>query len=234
MHLDDEQIQRLLHGELPAATQHGVREHLGGCARCRESVDHARRDEAEIFALLRQVDHTPPVVSAEAVAGRARVAGMAWGRWAAGILLFVGIAGAAYAAPGSPLRDWVRAAAAWIRTAAPPSQVSAPIEPPDARVAGVAAVPGREFVIAFESPEPGGEARVTLTAGTEITVRAPLGAARFTSAADRLTITNSGSGASYEIEIPRTAPRVEIRVAGKRVFLKEGSRIGKLLIPLSP
>jgi hypothetical protein len=234
MHLDDEQIQRLLHGELPAAAQHGVREHLGGCARCRESVDNARRDEGEIFALLRQVDHPPPMVSAEAVARRARIAGIAWGRWAAGILLFVGIAGAVYAAPGSPLRDWVRSAAAWIRTSEPPIQVSAPTESPDARVAGIAAVPGREFVIVFESPEPGGEARITITAGMEITVRAPVGAASFTSAADRLIIANSSSGASYQIEIPRTAPRVEIQVAGKRVFLKEGSRIGKLLIPLSP
>jgi hypothetical protein len=242
MHLDDEQIQRLLHRELTAAAQHGFREHLAGCAQCRDRLDNARRDEAEIFALFRQVDHPPPTVSAEAVAERARMAGIAWGRWAAGILLFVGIAGAAYAAPGSPLRDWVRSAAAWIRLSEPPSQVPTRAVSPHADVAGIAAVPGRKFVIAFESPEPGGEARVTLTTGTEITVRAPMGAASFTSAADRLLIDNEGAGSRFEIEIPRAAPWVEIQLAGKRIFLKQGPRVvtpssaeteGNYSIPLS-
>ncbi len=76
-----------------------------------------------------------------------------------------------------------------------------------------------------------------------MTVRAPIGAASFTSAADRLVITNSGSGATFEIEIPRKAPRVEIRVAGHRIFLKDGSRVlteslaengNRYLLPLSP
>jgi hypothetical protein len=225
MHLDQEHIERLLHGELPAAARQGMREHLAGCDRCRERLDSARRDEAEIFALFRQVDHPPPTVSAEAVADRARSAGLVWGRWAAGILMVVGLAGAAYAAPGSPLRDWVRSAAAWIGVSEPSRREPMLTEPPAARVAGISAQPGPEFVIDFKAPEPGGEAHVSLTTGTEVTVRAPVGAASFTSAAARLVIDNSSSGATYEIEIPRTARRVEIRVAGKRLFLKEGLRV---------
>jgi Putative zinc-finger len=225
MHLDQEHIERLLHGELPPVAREELREHLAGCGLCRERLNGAERDETEIFALFRHMDYPPPIVSAEAVAARARSSGLVWRRWAAGVVLFVGLAGAAYATPGSPLREWVNSAAAWIagldRQAPPAPRVPAP----DSGVAGVAAPPGRSFIIAFESPEAGGRVRVALTEGDEVTVRAPSGAAGFTSAADRLLIDSGNTGATYQIEIPRAAPRVEIRVGGNRIFLKEGSRV---------
>jgi hypothetical protein len=242
MHLDEDQIQRLLHSELPPRAGQSARDHLAECNECRDRLVEAQRDEGEIFALLRRVDHAVPAVDPEKVAARARGVGAAWGRWAAGILLFLGVAGAVYALPGSPLRDWVRSVVAWIGDSDEPPQVPAQVQAPDGGVAGIAAIPGRRFVIAFESPVPGGQAQVSLTEGEEVTVRAPIGAASFTSAADGLVITNSGSGATFKIEIPRTAPRVEIRVAGNRIFLKEGSRVlteslaengNRYLIPLS-
>ncbi len=241
MHLDQEQVERLMHGE-PVADQQSVRRHLASCTECRERLDAAGRDEAEIFALLRQLDHRPPVIAAEIVLARARSIKPAWGQWAAGILLLAGAAGVAYAVPGSPLRDWARSVAAWIGSSersspVPPAQTTDPV------VAGIAAVPGREFVIVFKSPNSEGHARVSLTDRAEVTVRGPLGAASYTSDADRLVIDNQGSGATFEIEIPRTAPRVEIRVAGNRVFLKDRSRVvtkataepgGDYLLPLKP
>ena len=51
-----------------------------------------------------------------------------------------------------------------------------------------------------------------------------------------------GSSATFEIQIPRAAPRVEILVGGTRLFLKEGSRVtvegtadaqGPFVLPLS-
>ena len=227
---------------LPGAGR-GAREHLAECNQCRQRLVDAQRDEGEIFALLRQVDHAVPAVKAETVVARARGVGAVWGRWAAGILLFLGVAGAAYALPGSPLRDWVRSVVASFGAPDQPPPAPARVQAPDEGIAGIAAIPGRQFVIAFESSEPGGFARVSLTEGEEVTIRAPIGAASFTSAADRLVITNSGSGATFEIEIPRKAPRVEIRVAGHRIFLKDGSRVlteslaengNRYLLPLSP
>jgi hypothetical protein len=54
-------------------------------------------------------------------------------------------------------------------------------------------------------------------------------------------IDNSGSPATFEVEIPRGAARVEIAVAGKRIFLKEGPRLtaegsgeAGYLLPLVP
>jgi hypothetical protein len=225
MHLDEEKLQRLLHGELSDAARRDAGDHLAACSECRECLVVARRDEGEIFSLLRQVDHPVPAVQVEALAARARGVGLVWGRWAAGLLLVLGAAGAAYAMPGSPIRQWIRSAAAWISRDDRVSPAPRQAETPHGRAAGIAAVPGRNYLIAFQSPDLGGQARVSLTDGGEVTVRAPSGAARFTSAADRLLIDNHSSGATFEIEIPRAAPRVEIRVAGIRVFLKEGSRV---------
>jgi hypothetical protein len=243
MHLDEEQLERLLHGELSAGASRDAGDHLAACNECRERLVVAERDEGEIFALLRQVDHPLPAVHPEAVAARARGVGLVWGRWAAGILLVLGAAGAAYAVPGSPIRQWIRSAAVWISRGDRVSPAPRQAETRPALAGGIAAVPGRNYVIAFRSPEPGGQARVSLTDGAEVTVRAPSGAARFTSAADRLLIDNQGSGATFEIQIPRSAQRVEIRIAGKRIFLKQGERVaaphsadleGKYVIGLSP
>lgn len=243
MHLDEEQLQRLLHGELTADVGLETRNHVAQCGECRERLVNAERDERETFALLRQVDHPLPVVDAAVLAARARGIGLVWGRWAAGILLFLGAAGAAYALPGSPVREWIRSAAAWIAPEDRASPAPRQAETSTARAAGIAAAPGKNYVIVFLSHDSAGQARVSLTDGAEVTVRAPSGAARFTSAADRLLIDSRGSGAVFEIGIPRTAPRLEIRVAGKRVFLKQGERVaaphaadveGRYVIDLSP
>jgi len=242
MHLDEEQLQRLLHRQLPSRASRSVRDHLAECADCRERLVTAERDDSAVFALLREVDHTVPVVDPEALVARLGWTNLGWGRWAAGLLLLVGIAGAVYALPGSPVRQWFRSAVLQIGGSEPPAS-STRAEASTLPVAGFAAVPGPRFVIAFESPESGGHARVSLTDGKHVTVRAPNGAARFTSAANRMGIANAGTGATFEIEIPRTARRVEIRVAGASIFLKDGSRVtsdrpatteGDYLIPLSP
>ena len=72
---------------------------------------------------------------------------------------------------------------------------------------------------------------------------APSGAAMFGSEAGRLRVANHDSTATFEVEIPRDARRVEIRVAGRQIFLKEGARVTAegssdrhevYLLPLSP
>jgi hypothetical protein len=83
---------------------------------------------------------------------------------------------------------------------------------------------------------------VWLTDSAQVVVRAPGGAATFSSDADRLVIDNRGGTGTFEIQIPRTAPRVEILVDQIRRFLKEADRItanelpgaqGLYAIPLS-
>jgi anti-sigma factor RsiW len=214
MHLDVEQLQRLLDHELRPPEDEAIREHLAQCAACRARVAEEERAEAEFHAQLRQLDHAPPRISAAQIAARARAPGFGRLRWAAAVVLALGLAGAAYAAPGSPLRGWVRAALTWVRGE----------ERGGGNVAGVAVVPGQSLVIAFASRQPSAEVQVILTDGPEVVVRAPLGAATFTSDVERLVIHSSGDarGVVFEIEIPRAAPHVEIQVQEQRRFLKQG------------
>ena len=240
-HLDEGQVQRLLHRELiPAETS--AREHLAVCADCRGRVAAAEREEHEVDALLHQVDHPPPRIDANTVATKARAQGFRLRPWAAGILLMLGLAGAAYAAPGSPLPAWVKAVVERVSGRSESAAAPAPAQVPNPGFAGIAVTPGGELVLLFTSTQSEGQVQVSLTDGAEAVVRAVNGAATFTADVDRLVIDNQGSSASFEIEIPRTAPRVEIRVGGVRVFLKEGSRItlngsaerrGPYLLPLT-
>lgn len=174
--------------------------------------------------LLRHLDHAVPRISADDVAARARVEGTRIRlRWAAGFVLAAALAGTAYAVPGSPLRGWFSTLAERFREEAVPNTDSALV--PVAPMAGVAIVPGPALVIEFTDLQQQGQARVTLTDGDQVQVRAPSGAATFSSDPERLVIDNRGSTAEFEIEFPRGASWIEIRVAGARVLLKERNRV---------
>lgn len=174
--------------------------------------------------LLRHLDHVPPRITADDVAARARAEGTRIRlRWAAGLVLAAVLAGTAYAAPGSPLRGWLSTLAERFRAEAVPNADSALVAA--VSMAGVAIVPGPALVIEFTQPQEQGEAKVTLTDGDQVQVRAPSGAATFSSDPERLVIDNRGSTAEFEIELPRGAVRIEIRVAGAAVLLKERDRV---------
>jgi hypothetical protein len=244
MHLDEEQVQRVLHGELPPPLEAAVHGHLATCSECRRRVGEAEREELEVAALLRHVDHPTPRVDAETVIADAGAHGVRWGRRAAGVLVALGLAGLSYALPGSPVPALVSTAVNWVdrlaaRPAPPPPPSPAEVEPAEA---GIAMTPGPELVILFTSARAEGSVRVSLTDDTQVVVRAPAGAARFTSLTDRLVIENAGPPAEFEIRIPRDARRVEIRVDGRRILLKERARIaadrpaepaGHYLLPLT-
>jgi hypothetical protein len=156
--------------------------------------------------------------------------GFRWGRWAAGVIVALGLGGASYALPGSPIPSLVRAVVQWAgglsdrpRPTSAPATESAPAPVPAPSVAGIAVPVGRDLIIVFTSAL--GQARVSLTDGAEVVVRAPAGAATFTAHVDRLVIENAGAGTVFDIGIPRGAPRIEIRVEERCLFLKDGHRI---------
>ena len=241
MHLDEEQIQRLLHAELAPAPEASARDHLAMCAECRSRLSAAERDETWVLDQLRRLDHPPPRVHVAAITASRRARGVRWGRWAAGILVALGVAGAAYAAPGSPVRQLVHRVTSWIAgtSARPTSRTPPPTA--DSVAQGIAVTPGNRFTIVFSTEQPDVEATVLLTDGADVVVRAIGGQATFTSDLDRLTVDNSGPSARFQIEIPRRAPHVEIRIDAHRVFSKQGSRVltdgrreleGRYLVPL--
>jgi hypothetical protein len=228
MHLDLERLQRLLDGELTRAEEATAREHMLGCAECRGRLDRAQREAERVDALLRLADVPPLPVHARAFAeeARGRARGALVMQRAAAILLALGIAGVAYAvyaAPGSPVRAWWAAIAH--RIGGEPRRAPSTPSPRDVPRAGIAVAPGRDFAVEFTFAQAGGGVVVSLTDGSEVVVRGLPGAASYTSDTDRIVIDNRVSSATFQIEIPHTAPRVEIRVGGERIFLKEGAHV---------
>lgn len=193
-------------------------------------------DDARIRHLLARLDHPVPTVSALEVIRRARAGRRTLAiRRAALILLTLGLAGTAYALPGSPLRGWV-AAILGGRPEAPAARTSShPAIQPSSKAAeaGIALVPGSHLLVQFQ--EPVGEAwvRVTLTEGAEVVARAPAGAATFTAGVDRLMVRIRGAPDTFAVEIPRTAPRVEIRAGSALLLLMRDGR-ATAAVPAAP
>jgi hypothetical protein len=224
MHLDDVQLQRMLHRE-PGGAEPSLGEHLSTCVDCRSRLTEAEQDEQWVLQRLRALDHAARPVSVEQIIASASARAPVWHRWAAGIVLLLMAAGVAYAAPGSPLPGVVHRLIGLLQGRE--ESRAAPIPPPpvDASQAGIAVDPGRRLTIVFAGDQPEGVAIVSLSDGSEIVLRAAGGTTAFTSDIDRVTIDHSGQPATTEILIPRHAPRVEIRARGRRIFLKADSSI---------
>jgi hypothetical protein len=224
MHLDDGQIQRFVDAELTAASAVEARAHLDGCVECRARVAAARDEDAWVLERLRELDHPAPRVQVQAVVTDVERRTLRWGRWAASIAMIVGVAGIAYAAPGSPLPELVGRLTAWIRGNDRAATVS-PTAPTERIASGTAMAPGDRLRIVFRAEQPGGVALVSLTDAAIVEVRALDKPAEFTLDPDRVSIDNAGSTARFEIDIPSSAPRVEILVGDRRVLLKDAGRV---------
>ena len=223
MHLDQEQVQRLMHGELGLA-EATVRDHLSICPECRNKVAEGEQEEVWVLDRLRRLDHPVPEGRLETLVQRPRRSGRAYQRLAAGIVLALAAAGAAYAMPGSPLpgvMDRIIGLVSGTHRRPTTGTTQRDADSP----AGIAVNPGDRLTILFPATQTGGEATVSLADSGDVMVRA-LDGATFTSDIDRLLIEHRGVPAPrYEIQIPRAAPWVEIRVGGHRVLLQRSGRI---------
>lgn len=89
----------------------------------------------------------------------------------------------------------------------------------------ISVAPGAHFTIEFRAQQTAGHARVALTDAADVSVTAAAGAANYTAAADRLEIDNRGGSASFDVALPRRAPRIDVVVAGRRVLTKIGGSV---------
>jgi hypothetical protein len=195
-----------------------------------EAIPSDERDE-DIRALLATLDHPTPAVSAAAVAALARSRSRLRAdrrrtalRWAAAVALSVSAAGAAVAAPGSPVRAWIESLVARVGgergPAARPEQVEAAPVP----LAGIAVPADAPLVLLFASSSPRAVASVSFSDGDQVVVRAQPGVAHFTLEPDRVLVAMRGPDDTVTVEIPRTAPRVELRAGSSLVLLAEHGR----------
>ena len=234
-HLDDERIERMAHAELEPSDDAGAHEHFASCAICQARVEAARREDEDVSVLLRTLDHAPPALEAATVAATARravgprVAGQTgvWLRRAALVALTAGIAGAAWALPGSPVRALVDRMIGRNDAPAPAPQTTTPAG------GGIAIAPGNALTILFTRADTSARLFISLIDGREVEVEALGAGAAFTDDPDagRLVVENAASTASFAIRIPRAAAHVEVRVADRAVFLKDGRRLVTSAVP---
>ena len=230
MHLDEERLQRLIHDELGAWEKDEAFRHVATCEDCRRRLVEAAREETQVHELLRDVDTPMPEVFADAIARQAAAVAPvvrsqleAWLRKAAAIAIVIGLASAAYAIPGSPVRGWIHDVTRKL-TGRPETPATTQV-PGRTGVSGVAVAPGDRLTILFEPGAQGAELHIDLTDGTDAQVHGPAGAAAYTSSAGYLLVRGLDSSAVFQVLIPRSAPWVEIRSRDEQVFLKEGPRV---------
>ncbi|HET6837853.1 MAG TPA: zf-HC2 domain-containing protein [Gemmatimonadales bacterium] len=240
MHLVEEQVQRLLHGEVAGSAGREIQGHLAACPECRGRVREAELEDQWVMGRLAALDHPPPPIQASTIMQGARSAhSPRWGRWAAGIFLAAGIVGGAYAAPGSPLP---RALASLFESdGAPPTSLAERPERSPAQ-AGIAVAPGERLTVAFPNGTAGDTAVIALSDADEVLIQAAGGQTSFRSDPKRLVVDHRGASGRFEILIPRTAPLVEVVVGGRRILIKDRSGVtapvpldslGRYVIPLA-
>ena len=222
MHLDDDQIQRLIDGELAPAETRVARAHLAACESCRPRVDAAADDAQAVSALLTALDDPAPALRFEMVTARARARRGRWTRSAIGWVAAAVIATVAIAAPGSPVRSWMGNAVRWMSGTPRPPAVSTPESEADG--AGIAVDPGPSFVIEIRAPRAGGSLVVRWTGDSQVAVRSSRPGAAFTSSRERLTVAMERDSVELEIAVPTSAPRVEIRSRDRMLWLGQAGR----------
>lgn len=223
MHLSDEFLERALHNELHGVEGAAARAHLAECGACQLEVAERQAAELQMFSTFGALDVPTrlPAIDEVLRTSHARARVVPFGvRLAASILGMVVLGGVTlYAMPNSPLRRWLRPAR--------PATAPAPQPPPapDAPASGVTVLPGGHLTIAFMFAQSAGELRVRLTDDNGASVRALGARVPFAVGEGRLTVSNAGASASYDIAIPRAAPLVEIMIAGRRVWQTAAGRL---------
>jgi anti-sigma factor RsiW len=258
-HPDFEVLKGFADGALEAPERERVTAHLERCTECRRAILTVRTVGAvarEVWAPSAPPEALQRILARRA-AGERRILprvtdgdttsarpAPTWraplrrsAPWAAALL--VTLVGGAAALSG-PLRQWLaarerpaRPAAAPVIAPSRPAAESTPPAAPVARVSGIA-VPrtGGELWVAVEGADAGLRIRVRLVEGEELEVRG-VGAASssvYRPRAGGVGVTTAGGGGELQVDIPRAAPRVVVRVNGVLLVAKDGAQL-RVLAP---
>jgi hypothetical protein len=217
VHLDVETLERAIHGELEAGHRTAVERHLAACPDCAGRLAVARGEEERLLGLLESLDHEPPALDWRAVTREVRAGGPLRSLLAAGFAFLVVAAGILYAIPGSPMRSFVASI-----LGDDPDPIRSVV---DDAVSGVAVVPTDPFEVAFEARQDAGRIRVILVPSDRLELRVLGDPVELESGSDRLTVSNAGSEAGYELRVPQALRSIRVTVAGSIVFEKRGPAI---------
>lgn len=187
---------------------------------------------AELGELFRSLDRPLPAVAVEDVVRRARRGPRAALRVAAVLAAVLGLAGIAYALPGSPVRPW---AARWIGRAESPSRPGDGVMPrdagPGAQGGGLLLDPAEPLLLRLR-PGSTGHLRIRVTRAGALALRMTAGVGRFTSEPASLHV-GLGAADTLELTVPADAGRVEVTHGGRVLFRKQGERVDAALPTLA-
>jgi len=215
MHPDDFRLQRLLHGDLEPAEAASVREHLAECSDCQLRFAEQIATDQRIAEALSTLDTPATPISI----GDIRRAGhqparrrLPWMRMAAAIVVGLAFAGAAYAAPGSPLPALLRRVIEGGGGERAVMPTSSPF--------GIAVSPRGELTISIDAIG-GAEITVRLDDATgEVSVRSTSEQIVFESDPGHLSVVSPEAGTRIEIVVPTAALLVRIVSAGEPLWVK--------------
>ena len=218
MHLDEETLERILHGELDAERDAAAREHLSACPGCTAALEESRLRERRVFGLLETLDGEAPgldwrVVEAYERRGPRRLL-------VAASIACILAAGILYALPDSTLRNWIDA----LRRDAPAGE--SPVAPDGSpSVSGLSIRPTAPFEIAFDGAQASGVVLVDLSDRPEVEIRVLGDPVDLESGPDQVAVANVGSRSSYAIRLPKAGPTITVRVGDSRVLVKSGAGV---------
>ena len=223
MHLDDESLERLLHGELDPGPEATVRSHLASCPSCEARLEESRALESRLFGLLGTLDHEAPEIDWNSALHPTSTRARAGSRIAASIAFLLLAGGILYALPDSPVRGWIDRLRGMDATEAPtPGGSRSEIETP---VSGLSLRPAGAFEIDFEDSQAIGAIRLRLVRTPEVEIRVLGSPVQLESGPDRLSVSNANSQSSYEILVPESAASIRLRVDGKELFLSQRGEV---------
>lgn len=226
-HLDEATLVALRDGDTSAEM---AASHLHQCAPCAEALDESTSRSRTIAEALATLDEPVEVTNAKAAVRRRLDARRGdarhrsgWLRWhlgrAAAILLLT--AGAAFALPWSPVREW------WAGPSADPNPTAEPTgtvaTAQGLPAAGIAvALPDGRIAVIVRGAEPGSAIDVVWAAGATASISAPPGSA-FSYADGRVEV--DAAAGPILVELPRAAAFASLEVDGRIFLERSGERL---------
>ena len=181
--------------------------------------------DAELSRRLASIDHRVPLVNVNDVIRRARTRS---GRpslliAATALLAVAGVAAASV--PDTFLHRYAERLLARV-TQAPATVASAPAAS-DAASRGISFAPGAQVNVDFRAVQASGALQVRWADVSTVLLAqtGSNGEAHYALTPNGVTVDNEGSTASYSLVLPRTLPRVQVRIAGRVVLSKDGDTV---------
>jgi hypothetical protein len=222
-HPDEGTIESLVHGELAPDDRAAVDAHLSACVDCRARRDEARESDRWVMERLAVLEGPAPYTSASRTRAMARhrESHRGWRRAAAIVALSAG-SGALFAMPS--VRAWLRQIASPGVESARPAELgaSAPSAagqgPAIASSSGVSVEPGPRFVIVLDVRPDEGRLRIRESDRADLLFVAHGPPVRLESRTTGIRVYSAGARSDYDIEVPRSARDVEVRVGETSLY----------------